>query len=81
MDAQPIMCVQGCLVGTSLKQGIFCQSCARMSGAARRSAAMGFSMTMSLGWLYMRALAPNTGAVVYENKGKNVRHMILHTCL
>ena len=40
-----------------------------------------FSMTMSLGRLYMRAPAPKTGAVMYENKGKNLRRMILQTCL
>ena len=36
---------------------IFCRSCARMSGATRRSAAIIFSATMSLGCFYMRALA------------------------
>ena len=38
---------------------------------------MVFSMTMSSGWLYMRAPAPTTGAVMYENRGKNLRQMIL----
>ena len=60
---------------------IFCRSCARISWAVRRSAEIVFSMIMSLGWLYMRAQAQNTGAVIYENKGKDLRHMILQTCL
>ena len=42
---------------------------------------MVFSNTMSFGWLYMRAPAPNTGAVMYETRGKNLRQMILQTCL
>ena len=56
-DAQPILCVWGCLVGVSLKQGNCLPKLCPYVWGCEKEVTMVFSMTMSLGWLYMRAPA------------------------
>ena len=38
-------------------------------------------MAMSVAWLYMRTPVPNTGAVMDANQRKNLREIIVQTCL